>query len=248
MQNYLQNSTGGKPYSSTLTNSYSSSSTSTSSAPVRKVSSTTTPAAAAAPASPKPSNKNSSNKKGGGPPSTASNSQQPPRRKSSLLGFNFANFSISGNNNNKDPKETPIITTTTTGSSSSPAPSRKSSGITAPVTATLNGLLRKTSTSIARSGSGTDNNLSNSTTMAARMSTSSQASARSINARRKPEDVVHQGWLMKRGEHIKNWRARYFILFKDGALLGFKNVVTDYKDPLNDFTVKDVQSHRYFKV
>jgi RAC serine/threonine-protein kinase len=206
--------------------------------------SSTTPAAAAAPASPKPSNKNSSNKKGGGPPSTASNSQQqPPRRKSSLLGFNFANFSISGssNNNNKDPKETPIITTT--GSSSSPVPSRKSSGITAPVTATLNGLLRKTSTSIARSGSGTDNNLSNNstTTMAARMSTSSQASARSINARRKPEDVVHQGWLMKRGEHIKNWRARYFILFKDGALLGFKNVVNDYKDPLNDFTVKDVQ-------
>uniref|UniRef100_A0AC34GIT2 PH domain-containing protein n=1 Tax=Panagrolaimus sp. ES5 TaxID=591445 RepID=A0AC34GIT2_9BILA len=74
-----------------------------------------------------------------------------------------------------------------------------------------------------------------------RMSTSSQASARSINARRRPEDVIHQGWLMKRGEHIKNWRARYFVLFKDGALLGFKNVVNDYKDPLNDFTVKDVQ-------
>ena len=22
-------------------------------------------------------------------------------------------------------------------------------------------------------------------------------------------DIVHQGWIMKRGEHFKNWRQRY---------------------------------------
>lgn len=26
---------------------------------------------------------------------------------------------------------------------------------------------------------------------------------------RKPEDVMLEGWLYKRGEHIKNWRPRY---------------------------------------
>lgn len=46
---------------------------------------------------------------------------------------------------------------------------------------------------------------------------------------------------MKRGEHIRNWRQRYFVLFKDGSLLGFKTKVDSYNDPLNDFTVKDVQ-------
>lgn len=46
---------------------------------------------------------------------------------------------------------------------------------------------------------------------------------------------------MKRGEHIRNWRQRYFVLFNDGALLGFKTKVDTYSDPLNDFTVKDVQ-------
>uniref|UniRef100_A0A914XNM4 Uncharacterized protein n=1 Tax=Plectus sambesii TaxID=2011161 RepID=A0A914XNM4_9BILA len=59
-----------------------------------------------------------------------------------------------------------------------------------------------------------------------------------------PEDVVHEGWLMKRGEHIKNWRPRYFVLFRDGALYGYKTKPVDavsYQDPLNDFTVKDVQ-------
>jgi RAC serine/threonine-protein kinase len=69
------------------------------------------------------------------------------------------------------------------------------------------------------------------------MSVSSQ---RSQKVRTKDE-VIFEGWLMKRGEHIKNWRPRYFVLFKDGALLGFKNKVDTFNDPLNDFVVKDVQ-------
>lgn len=35
--------------------------------------------------------------------------------------------------------------------------------------------------------------------------------------------VVKQGWLYKRGEHIKNWRSRYFILLSDGTLIGYKS-------------------------
>ncbi|KAK0411710.1 hypothetical protein QR680_005798 [Steinernema hermaphroditum] len=61
---------------------------------------------------------------------------------------------------------------------------------------------------------------------------------------RSRDDVVHEGWLMKRGEHIRNWRPRYFLLFKDGALLGFKGAPEEnapLPEPLNDFTVKDVQ-------
>nr|QWX95776.1 serine/threonine kinase isoform A [Strongyloides stercoralis] len=60
---------------------------------------------------------------------------------------------------------------------------------------------------------------------------------------RNHEDIIYEGWLFKRGEHIKNWRARYFILFNDGALLGFKQKpeISQYTDPLNDFTVRDVQ-------
>ncbi|VDO79388.1 unnamed protein product [Soboliphyme baturini] len=55
--------------------------------------------------------------------------------------------------------------------------------------------------------------------------------------------VVHEGWLLKRGEHIKNWRSRYFVLFDDGTLLGFKQQPAPgvYNDPLNDFTVKRCQ-------
>ncbi|EGT55425.1 hypothetical protein CAEBREN_25185 [Caenorhabditis brenneri] len=37
---------------------------------------------------------------------------------------------------------------------------------------------------------------------------------------RRPEDIIIEGWLHKKGEHIRNWRPRYFILFHDGALLG----------------------------
>jgi RAC serine/threonine-protein kinase len=52
--------------------------------------------------------------------------------------------------------------------------------------------------------------------------------------------IIREGWLLKRGEHIKNWRARYFVLMDDGSLLGFKQKPPpgQYKDPTNNFTVK----------
>ena len=41
------------------------------------------------------------------------------------------------------------------------------------------------------------------------------------------------------GEHIKNWRRRYFILRDDGTFYGFKSKPEhDLQDPLNNFTVR----------
>lgn len=55
--------------------------------------------------------------------------------------------------------------------------------------------------------------------------------------------IVKEGWLQKRGEHIRNWRDRYFILFDNGDLVGFRAQPerNNYRDPLNKFTVKDCQ-------
>lgn len=36
--------------------------------------------------------------------------------------------------------------------------------------------------------------------------------------------VIKQGWLMKRGEHIKTWRRRFFILREDGTFYGYKTI------------------------
>ncbi|XP_026293832.1 RAC serine/threonine-protein kinase [Frankliniella occidentalis] len=55
-------------------------------------------------------------------------------------------------------------------------------------------------------------------------------------------NVIKQGWLYKRGEHIKTWRPRYFLLLDNGSLIGFKNKPEiPYGDPLNNFTVKGCQ-------
>ncbi|KAJ6217626.1 hypothetical protein RDWZM_008783 [Blomia tropicalis] len=58
----------------------------------------------------------------------------------------------------------------------------------------------------------------------------------------KPQ-VVKEGWVYKRGEHIKNWRPRYFILFSDGDLRGFKRKPENgnFNDPMNNFTVRGCQ-------
>lgn len=56
--------------------------------------------------------------------------------------------------------------------------------------------------------------------------------------------VVKEGWLFKRGEHIRNWRSRYFVLLSDGTLTGYKNKPennTSPVEPLNNFTVKGCQ-------
>ncbi|CAB4064598.1 AKT [Lepeophtheirus salmonis] len=57
-------------------------------------------------------------------------------------------------------------------------------------------------------------------------------------------EVRQKGWLQKRGEHITNWRPRYFVLKDDGQFLGFKKPPAseaDYGEPLNNFTVKNCQ-------
>ncbi|KAL5288209.1 AKT3 family protein [Megaselia abdita] len=56
-------------------------------------------------------------------------------------------------------------------------------------------------------------------------------------------NVVKEGWLFKRGEHIKTWRSRYFILKDDGTLLGYRNNndPSQNVEPTNNFTVKRCQ-------
>ncbi|XP_050085878.1 RAC-gamma serine/threonine-protein kinase isoform X1 [Anopheles aquasalis] len=54
--------------------------------------------------------------------------------------------------------------------------------------------------------------------------------------------IVKEGWLYKRGEHIKNWRSRYFILRADGTLVGYKTRPdTAVTEPSNNFTVRGCQ-------
>ena len=55
--------------------------------------------------------------------------------------------------------------------------------------------------------------------------------------------VVKEGFLMKRGEHLRNWRKRYFYLLSDGSLLGYRSrpEQPNFADPLNNFTVQDCQ-------
>ncbi|VDL27199.1 unnamed protein product [Hymenolepis diminuta] len=62
----------------------------------------------------------------------------------------------------------------------------------------------------------------------------------STNASQK---VIKQGWLMKRGEHIKTWRRRFFILREDGTFYGYKTIPRNDHPclPLNNFTVRDCQ-------
>uniref|UniRef100_H9G6X3 non-specific serine/threonine protein kinase n=2 Tax=Anolis carolinensis TaxID=28377 RepID=H9G6X3_ANOCA len=56
--------------------------------------------------------------------------------------------------------------------------------------------------------------------------------------------VIKEGWLHKRGEYIKTWRPRYFLLKSDGSFIGYKEKpeTTDQSlPPLNDFSVAECQ-------
>lgn len=57
--------------------------------------------------------------------------------------------------------------------------------------------------------------------------------------------VVREGWLHKRGEYIKTWRPRYFILKSNGSFIGYKEkpeVSSDHNlPPLNNFSVAECQ-------
>uniref|UniRef100_A0A7N6ATI9 non-specific serine/threonine protein kinase n=1 Tax=Anabas testudineus TaxID=64144 RepID=A0A7N6ATI9_ANATE len=57
-------------------------------------------------------------------------------------------------------------------------------------------------------------------------------------------NIVKEGWLHKRGEYIKTWRPRYFILKSDGSFIGYKEK-PDLNDqtlpPLNNFSVAECQ-------
>ncbi|XP_074600937.1 AKT serine/threonine protein kinase [Brevipalpus obovatus] len=55
--------------------------------------------------------------------------------------------------------------------------------------------------------------------------------------------MVKEGWLLKRGEHIKNWRPRYFILYENGDLKGYKQKPEAGREsePLNNFTARGCQ-------
>lgn len=56
-------------------------------------------------------------------------------------------------------------------------------------------------------------------------------------------EIVKEGWIHKRGEHIKTWRPRYFVLKSDGSLVGYKNKPEDTEtaERCNNFTVRDCQ-------
>ncbi|XP_058860523.1 RAC-gamma serine/threonine-protein kinase-like [Acipenser ruthenus] len=51
--------------------------------------------------------------------------------------------------------------------------------------------------------------------------------------------VVKEGWLHKRGEYLRNWRLRYFLLKTDGSFTGYKEKprAADLPYPLNNFSV-----------
>ncbi|XP_071193678.1 RAC-beta serine/threonine-protein kinase-like isoform X2 [Salvelinus alpinus] len=56
--------------------------------------------------------------------------------------------------------------------------------------------------------------------------------------------IVREGWLHKRGEYIKTWRPRYFILKSDGSFIGYKEkpeLSVQSLSPLNNFSVGECQ-------
>ncbi|XP_065679379.1 RAC-gamma serine/threonine-protein kinase isoform X2 [Hydra vulgaris] len=67
-----------------------------------------------------------------------------------------------------------------------------------------------------------------------------------------PDEIttVKEGWLMKRGEYIKNWRPRYFVLRSNGLFLGYKEKVKGGDggcEPINTFSIERCQIMRQSK-
>lgn len=67
----------------------------------------------------------------------------------------------------------------------------------------------------------------------------------SVNAATMNEvSVIKEGWLHKRGEYIKTWRPRYFLLKSDGSFIGYKErpeTPDQTLPPLNNFSVAECQ-------
>lgn len=73
----------------------------------------------------------------------------------------------------------------------------------------------------------------------------SSARMDNINSANPRRRLVKEGWLNKRAEHMKTWRARYFVLYENGDFLGFRSKQDSASDklnePLNNFTVLNCQ-------
>merc|ERR1711936_320045 len=74
------------------------------------------------------------------------------------------------------------------------------------------------------------------------MGTVTHSMERDTETEREGERIIKEGWLLKRGEVIKNWRPRYFVLKSDGQLLGYKNKPITSSEPCNNFTVRGCQT------
>ena len=72
------------------------------------------------------------------------------------------------------------------------------------------------------------------------MSTSSNSSGEEVT-------IVKEGWLLKRGEYIKNFRGRYFVMKSDGSFHGFKEKPKSeeqYRALQNNFSIERAQVMR----